>query len=186
MKVIGKVEVDKKHLTDPTNNGMVKGKVAVDLKIIDGNGHELNSDEVIEQGFAGKARFGLKNAAGEEVVLFAGKGAKTDAAGKVKRFTSGAAKGKAIFAETTSSRAGRGPRQRARHHAPSSGSRGTSTGREAPTRCLLLPLPPRRGRAGMAPCCLPVAAPGSHRRRGRTSHPWGWALAQADQPGSLA
>jgi len=76
---------------DPVGSGQVKDKRGLDLDVIAPDGHELNSDEIIAEGLAYKTRFGFKNEAGEEVVLFEGKGASSD------RFPDGhAAAGKAV------------------------------------------------------------------------------------------
>lgn len=72
-KLRGKVELSPANLKE--GEGIVAGKVGLDLDIIDENGHELTSDEVIEAGFAYQSRFGFTNEEGEEVVLFEGKGA---------------------------------------------------------------------------------------------------------------
>lgn len=74
----GKIELSREHLQNPESAGIVAQKVGLDLDIIDENGHELSGEEVIAAGFAWKSRFGFHNEAGEEVVLFEGKGAAAD------------------------------------------------------------------------------------------------------------
>lgn len=96
MRVIGKVELDRKHLGEGAEGVPRQTKVGLDLKVYDEEG-ELDNEEVIAGGFAHKTRLGFRHEDGSEHVLYEGKGAQVDAAGKVKRFPKGhAAANKAV------------------------------------------------------------------------------------------
>jgi hypothetical protein len=93
-RVTGKVELPPKNLGDNAEGIPRNTKVGLDLKVYGDDGKELDNEGVIAAGLAWKTRFGFRHESGAELV-FEGKGAQEED-GKVKRFTSGAAKGKSV------------------------------------------------------------------------------------------
>jgi hypothetical protein len=91
-RVFGKVELPRKNLGDNAE-GIVAQKVWLDLKAFDEDG-ELDNEEVIAADLAHKTRLGFRHEDGTEY-FYEGVGAMKDKNGKIVRFTSGPAKGKA-------------------------------------------------------------------------------------------
>jgi hypothetical protein len=96
-KVIGKVELEPRHLADPEQNGIpLKTRVGIDLKAIDEAGNEMDSEAVIKAGLAWTTKIGLRDEDGNVSHVVVGVGAQRDADGH-RRFPPGhPAEGKAV------------------------------------------------------------------------------------------